>query len=107
MNQPLSSKLAHEKITDSGQKVTHQRIVLETLLTLKKGTASDIAVRCRLDYVEVVRRLSDLTAAGKIEIASERGGRTTGGNPCRIYRAVTKEQPSTNQAEQLGLFNAA
>lgn len=106
MQHPITSRLAHNKVKADGKDRTHQNIIYDTLKALSNemGTASDIAIRCKLDYIEVNRRLSELVADNRIYIFSETGGKSPSKRACRIYKVVTGEK----QVEQQGdLFNAA
>ncbi len=109
MPQPETSRLAHEKVKSEGKDKIHQQIIYDALLNRpnRVGTCSDIAINCNLDYYQVGKRISELLADGRIEIASEKGGRR-GNRACRIYRALT-DQPlieikPTNEAIEFNLF---
>ena len=85
---PGTSVAAYKEVKTKGRDSSHSEIVYNTLLRLrnKTGTASDIAMHCILDYYEVNRRIKELITDKRIYILSERGGRSLGDNPCRIYK---------------------
>jgi len=85
---PETSVAAYREVKAKGKSFCHREIVHNTLLKLrnKMGTASDIAMHCTLDYYEVNRRVKELIMEERIYIFSERGGRSMGDNPCRIYK---------------------
>ena len=98
---PKTSIEAHDKVKASGQKETHARIIYSTLMRMRgrMGTASDIAIKCRIDYTEVCRRMKEMVEDNLVYIYSERGGKTTGGNACRVYMAI----PSVEECTQINL----
>ncbi len=86
---PQTSVAAYREVKAKGKSYCHREIVYNTLLLKlrnKMGTASDIAMHCTLDYYEVNRRVKELIKEERIYIFSERGGRSMGDNPCRIYK---------------------
>jgi len=50
---------AHESIKPV--KPTHHKIILAVLQQGKAMTAEEISVQCRLNYMQVIRRLSEMT----------------------------------------------
>ena len=56
---------AHESIKPV--KPTHHKIILSVLSQGKAMTAEQISVQCRLNYMQVVRRLSELEEADQVE----------------------------------------
>lgn len=111
MIQPETSRLANHKMNDTGTKESHYSIIYNALMSMPNsmGTATDIALRCKVDYVATNRRLGEMVGSGMIEIFSNRGGKTRTGNPCRVYRAISQEQeqPIQQPHQQIDLFNAA
>lgn len=103
--QPITSRIAHDKAKTTKQ--AHGDIIYNTLLKLSNnmGTASDICLKCKLDYTEVNRRVSELIADGRVYIVSERGGRVANThNPCRIYKAVTGQNEVGSMEKEQGVL---
>lgn len=106
--QPPSSKAANDKMNATGTKLKHVDIIYNIMAQChnQMATATQIALKSNLDYVEINRRLSELVTAKRIEVFSEKGGRTATGNACRVYRAIVagnvSETPTNKQTE---LFN--
>jgi len=97
---PEASLTAYTDIKAKRKDTCNRDIVFNTLLLKlrnKMGTASDIAMHCTLDYHEVNRRVKELIKENRIYIFSEKGGRSLGDNPCRIYK-ITEEALPENTA---------
>jgi len=95
---PEASLAAYSTVKTKKKDTSNRDIVFNTLLLKlrdKMGTASDIALHCNLDYHEVNRRVKELIKEQRIYIFSEKGGRSLGDNPCRIYKVT--EQEDTEQ----------
>jgi len=108
MKQPPSSRMANDKMNETGTKLKHADIIYNAILESpnRMATATNVAIVTRLDYVSVNRRLSELVTAKRIEIFSEKGGRTATNNPCRIYQAlVASSQAIETVTEQQTLFS--
>ena len=93
---PEASLTAYTDIKAKRKDTCNRDIVFNTLhlkLRNKMGTASDIAMHCTLDYHEVNRRVKELIKEKRIYIFSEKGGRSLGDNPCRIYKIAEDAMP--------------
>jgi hypothetical protein len=100
--QQTTSRLANKKMTETGTKDSHYDIIYNTLLSLpnRVGTATDIALKSKLDYVATNRRLSEMIGKQMIEVIDIKG-KTATGNPCRRYRAIVEQPQPTVSAPTL------
>ena len=72
-NGPVTSKIADDKATKSGAKLTHCQKIYNALLTTGYAmTCAEIARFCGLDYVQVARRMIDLEIDGLAQKDSPR-----------------------------------
>lgn len=82
---PDTSRWAAE--TARGLTYRH-KLVVETILGLYGPlTSAEISDRCKLDYWQVARRISDLKRDGKVLDSSERR-RSPGGRSACVWRLV-------------------
>ena len=80
---PEPSHVAAEKITESGARQTHCERILQAVRDLAKEgwkgvTGKEIAAKCGLDFVAVMRRLNDLRNSGELVKGAERVCRVDG-----------------------------
>jgi predicted transcriptional regulator len=65
---PRTSFAAAERVERTGAAQRHMDMIVDALTRLGgAGTSREISTECGLDYMQVVRRMSDLVANGVVE----------------------------------------
>jgi hypothetical protein len=84
---PVSSRTAAARALAAGTIERHRGVILAALRKQGPAGKDGIASRCRLDGVEVCRRLSEMQRAGLVELTGNMVP-SARGNPEREWRAV-------------------
>ena len=71
-NDPESSKEGAKKVTGSGRRAAHVKLVLDVVRAFPGSTAGKIGEKTKLGHVRAQRRLSDLKNEGEVFVSGKK-----------------------------------